>query len=153
MPFKPETPKSAASFTGNYLLFLLAQVSAIASTAFHAELARDGVSLSTWRITSSLYPDTRLNVGALAQHCLLKQPTLTRALDRLERDGLVHRLHSTKDRRGVLVELTKSGRKLAAQNIKLAKQHEATLLAEYSAEQTDALKTALQNLLQHLKQP
>lgn len=140
----PQTP--AASFIDDYFLYLLAQASAEISETFHTQLARDGVSVSTWRILSSLYPDKRLNVGALARESLLKQPTLTRALDRLEQAGLISRHHARADRRSVLVSLTVHGQELAAQKIELALAHEKTILQAYSPTEISALKDMLQLL-------
>jgi len=145
---KPEGQKNpdTASFTDDYLLYLLAQASAAASEAFHAELARDGISVSTWRILASLYPSGRLNVGALARQCLLKQPTLTRTLDRLAEAGLICRDHSAIDRRGVLVRLTDKGRALAAHNVTKAKAHERLILKAYSEAEIAHLKSHLRQL-------
>ena len=135
------------AFTDNYLLYLLAQASAAASEAFHAELTTQGVPVSTWRILASLYPDARLNVGTLARRCLLKQPTLTRTLDRLAADGIIRRLHAKDDRRAVLVELTGDGQRLAAEKVQLAQQHETRVLAGYSEAEVADLKSKLRALL------
>jgi len=135
------------AFTDDYLLYLLAQVSAAASDSFHAELQKDGIPVTTWRILSSLYPGAKLNVGTLARKCIMKQPTLTRALDRLVEQGLVKRHHSQGDRRGVLIELTEQGRKIAAANTGKARAHEARVLQDYSAAEVDDLKARLRELL------
>lgn len=141
-----KTPQKPA-FTDDYLLYLLAQASAAASDVFHAELRRDGLQVSTWRILASLYPDAQLNVGALARKCLLKQPTLTRALDRMVKADLVRRVHSETDRRGVLVELTSKGRDIAAKGVEKAYRHEKRVLANYSNAEIADLKQKLQHLL------
>jgi MarR family transcriptional regulator, organic hydroperoxide resistance regulator len=144
---KADTEKS---FTDDYLLFLLAQASAAASEAFHAELRQAGLRVSTWRILASLYPCEALTVGALAEKCLLKQPTLTRALDRMERDGLVKRAHSTIDRRSVFVELTAAGRALTKGKVHMAKDHERQILRDFSEDQASEIKTVLHGLLDRL---
>jgi DNA-binding MarR family transcriptional regulator len=141
-----DLPNKSTAFTDDYLLYLLAQASAAASQAFHAELAKDGIPVSTWRILSSLYPDIRLNVGALAEQSLLKQPTLTRTLDRLTTSELVRRVHSAADRRGVLVELTQKGRSLAGDKIEKARTHEALILKNHSTSEITALKAMLRTL-------
>ncbi len=144
-------PALAGGFTEDYLLFLLAQASAAASAAFHAELARQGISVSTWRILASLYPDQQLKVGVLARKCLLKQPTLTRALDRLALDGLVRRTHATDDRRGVLVSLTERGRERAAPLVARAHAHERAILRPYSEPAAAELKRRLRQLIDRLQ--
>jgi MarR family transcriptional regulator, organic hydroperoxide resistance regulator len=143
---------SEVSFTDDYLLFLLAQASAAASEAFHAELRQSGLHVSTWRILASLYPAEILTVGALAQKCLLKQPTLTRALDRMALDGLLKRTHSTKDRRAVFVELTERGRELTQSKVQMAKDHERRILQGFTDAQADEIKAVLHGLLDRLAQ-
>jgi len=134
-------------FTGNYLLYLLAQASASASSDFHTLLARHGLSVPTWRILASLHPNGAMSIGQLAGECIQKQPTLTRIVDRLEKDGLVTRVHSGKDRRTVLVSMTKKGQAVSRQFVEQAKAHEARILADYSAEEIDQLKKTLKVLI------
>ena len=134
------------NFVDGYLLYIMAQASAAASHAFHAQLAEHGVSVAIWRILASLYPDQRLNVGELARKCLTKQPTLTRQLDRLCADGWTVRENEQKDRRGVFVLLTDEGRAKAATYVDMAKRHEAQLLANYPQADVAALKSMLKQL-------
>ena len=147
LPADVDGISETGSFTDDYLLYLLAQASATASDAFHEKLAADGLSVSTWRILGSLYPNKRLNVGMLAHECLMKQPTLTRTLDRLVNAGLVHRLHSATDRRGVLVELTEEGRDVASENVLKAKAQEAHVTRDYSSTEVAELKNMLRELI------
>ena len=139
--------RPAESFTDDYLLYLLAHASAAASAAFHAELARQGMRVPVWRILASLYPDARLQVGALARKCLMKQPTLTRTIDRLESQGLLRRSLDSDDRRAVRVALTAAGRRLAAEKVALARRHEAAVLAGHDAGEVAALKKQLRALI------
>ena len=145
-------PSDPGTFTDDYLLYLLAQTSAAASEAFHTELEAEGVPITTWRILGSLYPDACLNVGTLARKCLMKQPTLTRTLDRLVDQGIVERRHADGDRRGVLVALTQAGQALARDKITKAKAHEARILGDYSDEDVADLKRRLRQLLVRARQ-
>lgn len=134
-------------FTGDYLLYLLAQASAAASNSFHADLAALGVSVPKWRILASLHPLGRMTIGQLAKECLQKQPTLTRIVDRLEQDGLVRRSHSLSDRREVRVSLTDKGRELTASLVARARHHEAAILDNYSNDEVEVLKETLRELV------
>lgn len=147
MTVEPQAVANGRSFTDDYLLFLLAQASAVASEEFHLQLHKDGIAVSTWRIIASLYPDLSLTVGALAEKCLLKQPTLTRTLDRLEEDGLTKRIHSKTDRRAVLVALTDKGKKVGDEKTALAKTHEQHILSGYSELQKSDLTKSLRRLM------
>ena len=140
------------NFTDEYLLYLLAHASAAASDAFHAEMQAEGISVTTWRILGSLYPNVRLNVGALARKSLMKQPTLTRTLYRLCKQGIVARHHSDDDRRGVLVDLTDKGRDMARDKIEKARAHETAILQDYSDADIADLKQRLRTLLARARQ-
>ncbi len=53
-----------------------------------------------------------IGIGALAAAEGVAAPTMTRLVDGLERDGLVHRRRDPADARGVLVEATATGRRI-----------------------------------------
>jgi DNA-binding MarR family transcriptional regulator len=53
-----------------------------------------------------------IGIGALAAAEGVAAPTMTRLVDGLERDGLVHRRRDPTDARGVLVEATATGRRI-----------------------------------------
>ena len=133
-------------FVETYLLYMLAQASDAASGAFHAQLAKQNVPVSTWRILASLYPEAALKVGELARKCLTKQSTLSRQLDRLCADGLATRAHESTDRRGVLVQLTPKGQDLASQLIEKAKAHESEILSRHSQKEIKVFKSVLADI-------
>ena len=145
--------KSEDGFTEGYLLYLLAQASSDASAQFHSSLAREGIPVSRWRVLATLYPNRQLTIGQLADHCLIKQSTLTRTIDRLESSGDVKRLLSSDDRRKVLVGLTPDGKALAAELIAKAKAHETEILSSYSNLEITTLKEMLNTLRQRVRQP
>jgi DNA-binding MarR family transcriptional regulator len=55
-------------------------------------------------------PSGWLRLNELNDHVLLSQPSISRMVDRLERQGLVQRKTVEEDRRGVLIGLTPAGR-------------------------------------------
>ncbi len=59
-------------------------------------------------------PDGRLSPGALEDNMLIAQYSLSRLIDRLQREGLVRRLPHPEDGRKQLVEITAKGRKQRA---------------------------------------
>ena len=134
-------------FIDDYLLYLLARASGRASAAFHTELSTEGVTVSTWRILATLYPDSPASVGELAESCLAKQSTMTRRIDRLAAAGLVTRETGTDDRRRVEVRLAPAGRTLADRLTVMASAHEARVLGKDTAAEAADLKAALTGLL------
>jgi DNA-binding MarR family transcriptional regulator len=76
-----------------------------------------GLSMSEFEILDRLAEatDCAARMQGLAEEVHLSQSALSRAVDRLEREGLVERTSCATDRRGVYVKITASGRERWAQ--------------------------------------
>ena len=150
----PPPPESATGrFIDDYLLYLMARASHLISAEFHQELRKRGVSVPVWRVLASLVGSpTGETVTGLADTCLLQQPTMTKLLDRMVRDGLVRRAQDGRDRRVVRVELTPQGEAKALELVAAAKQHEATVLARHPEAAPGALKELMRAMMtRHLR--
>jgi DNA-binding MarR family transcriptional regulator len=134
-------------FIDDYLLYLMARASHVISTEFHDQLRRKGISVPVWRVLASLVGSTGETVTGLAEVCLLQQPTMTKLLDRMVRDGLVKRTQDTRDRRVVRVALTPRGDVMAQELTVAARSHEADLLARHPEAETMAIKTLLREIV------
>ncbi|HEX7006476.1 MAG TPA: MarR family transcriptional regulator [Alphaproteobacteria bacterium] len=134
-------------FVDNYLLYLLALASHQASGEFHAQLKALGVPVMTWRVLGALDDVDGETVSALARDVLVNQPTLTKIIDRMARDGLVERCAAAGDRRKVLVRITERGRAMVADLKRRALAHEAEVLAGYDAAEAARLKDMLLTLI------
>jgi DNA-binding MarR family transcriptional regulator len=75
-------------------------------------LAEHSLSHPDWQVLTSLRlaADHRSSPGELSGDLELSSGAMTSRLDRLEEAGLVRRLPAPGDRRGVIVELTETGR-------------------------------------------
>lgn len=91
----------------------LTQVVANVESALAAVLqARHGIGLSEYRALEVLArsPKSELRMQELATHLRLNQSSVSRLVERLERDGLTIRDLCPADKRGVYTVLTKEGR-------------------------------------------
>lgn len=147
--FSSGPPKriGTGAFVEDYLLYLLARVSHALSGEFHQQLRRRGVSVPVWRVLASLSGSRGETVTGLAEVCLLQQPTMTKLLDRMVRDGLVTRSQDTRDRRVVRVVLTEKGEALGVELTAAAHQHEAAVLARFPEIERLNLKGLLRSVL------
>src|SRR3954471_2093430 len=136
----PPASTTPARFIDDYLLYLLARASHVVSTEFHEQLRRRGISVPVWRVLASLIGSTGETVTGLAEVCLLQQPTMTKLLDRMVRDGLVKRTQDSRDRRVVRVGVTPRGDVIVNELIALARQHEAEVLARHPEAEAVAIK-------------
>ena len=145
---KEPTVPDGVRFIDSYLLYLLARASHQISSEFHDQLRRRGVSIPVWRVLGSLLGSEGETVTGLAETCLLQQPTMTKLLDRMVRDGLVKRVPDLRDRRVVRVVLTPRGEALAEELAVAARQHEAEVIARHPDTEGPAIKSLLRAILE-----
>ncbi len=105
-------PGSPAETTGVHLWLVLWK----AARAVEAQALRSveglGMCLSDFGVLEALLHKGPLPVNALGAKVLLTSGSMTAAIDRLERRGLVRRTADAHDRRARVVHLTSAGRKL-----------------------------------------
>lgn len=135
-------------FTDTYLAALLAQASHLISAEFHAIVREHGVSVSEWRVLATLSSGGPVSIGHLAEITLSKQPTLTRALYRMEKRGQVVRIPNRGDRRITLVRTTAKGRRTVATLIRLAREHELKVLKPFGLARAEELKKVLRGMIE-----
>jgi DNA-binding MarR family transcriptional regulator len=135
-------------FVDHYLAALLAQASHLISSEFHAVVRANGLSVSEWRVLASLAGGEPIPIGQLAQVAVLKQPTVTRMLDRMEAKRQVERLAHDGDRRVTLVRITPAGNRMVERLIALAREHEQRVLEPFGLPRAEDLKTTLRQIIE-----
>ena len=111
-----------------------------------AQLADLGLTGSEINVLANLADGRSRSVSELGRAAGTRPTTLTSVLDRLERRGHITRSPRLGDRRGVLIELTSTGRQAAATIRHAITGIERRALAPLTAEAIAALRTALQAL-------
>jgi len=135
-------------FVEDYLAALLAQASHLISSEFHKVAREHGFSVSEWRVLASLAGGEAISIGRLAQISVMKQPTVTRLLDRMAQKGNVERLPHDSDRRITLVRITDAGERTVGRLVELAREHEDRVLEPFGLESAEALKTTLRRMIE-----
>lgn len=105
---------------------------------FAADDVWQGLGLREYDVlhTLSLHPGGRARLGRLSEDVYLPQPSLSRLVDRLERDGLVRREDDPDDRRGVVVVLTAAG---AQRQREIGGRHAASIARNLAGMATEDL--------------
>jgi DNA-binding MarR family transcriptional regulator len=142
-----------ARFVDDYLAALLAQASHLISSEFHGVVRSHGLSVSEWRVLASLAGGEPISIGRLAEVAVLKQPTVTRMLDRMEARQQVERLGHDGDRRVTLVRITAAGHKMVARLIGLARSHESRVLEPFGLARAEELKATLRRIIELHRSP
>jgi DNA-binding MarR family transcriptional regulator len=94
-----------------------------------------------------------LSPGQLVTQTLVTSGTMTNRVDRLAARGLVERHPEPRDRRGVIVRLTASGRDAVDAALAGLLEHERALLADLGDRDRDLLTDLLRRLLRPFETP
>lgn len=97
------------------------------------------MQIEAWRILETLETDQRLTMGQLADVALMNPPALTKLVDRMVSDGLVHRQVARHDQRQVNVLATALGRKRMLQIRQEVEGQDAALLHSLGKPATEEL--------------
>lgn len=136
------------AFVDDYLPALLAQASHLISSEFHRIVTSRGFTVSEWRVLASLADGEPMSIGRLVEITVMKQPTVTRVLDRMEDKGLVERIANSGDRRITLVRITSLGKKTVGKLIALAREHEHRVLEPFGLARAAELKATLRRMIE-----
>lgn len=137
-------------FVSNYLLYLLAAASDVASGQFHARVREEGLRVPEWRVLACLHDRDGSMITRLARFALIEQSRLTRIIMQMDERGLVSRRDDPEDRRRVRVFLTPAGRALAERLVADAREHEIELMKILKNVDGERLKPTLRSLLNAL---
>jgi len=140
-------PAEDQPFVDDYLPALLGQAAQLIQGEFHRVVCEHGFMVSEWRVLATLADGEEMTTGRLAEVSLIKGPTATRLLDRMEARGQVERLPDAADRRITRVRITSEGQRTVSALIALAREHENRVLAPFGLQQAEVLKTMLRGLI------
>ncbi len=143
-----DLPSDDLPFRERLLGYLLLRASYTVSAGFSEALKRHGLSVRQWRVLGSLWDAESLTLGELAEAILCEQSSTTRLVDRLIAAGLVEKRVAAQDRRKVHVRLTEKGRKESTELVDMALAVEREVADTYGHDNTEALRTELQALIE-----
>ncbi len=129
--------------------YLLARSRAMLAKALDAALVSDGVTHSQSGILLLLASGKYSTAADLVRETFTDAASMTRMLDRLQKNGLIERAQDGEDRRQVRLRLTAAGAALAARLPAILTGVLNARFAGFSAEEIGFLKSLLRKLLQN----
>ncbi len=127
-----------------YQLAQLAEAVSRSVAAVYSD--RFGLSRDEWRILAALAEEGQMQASDLVPHASLDKMQVSRALARMEQEGLVARQPSPDDARARLVKPTAQGRKLYRKIVPMVQAREAYLLQALERSECDALLEAMEKV-------
>ena len=125
---------------------LISVAARLFARTLQTRLASHGVSAGQWPLLLYLWEQDGLSQKQLSRRVQIEEPTTTRTLGRMERDGLVFRKRDEKDRRRINVFLTMRGKELREELLPFAQ--EVNTLATHGLSDQD--KTKIISLLTYI---
>jgi DNA-binding MarR family transcriptional regulator len=133
-----------------YRLALLADAVSRSMAQIYAE--RFDLSRDEWRVLAALAGRSPARTAMVIERTTLDKVSVSRALLRMERKGLVARATDPDDSRGHLIRLLPAGRALFRKIVPMVRSREAYLLEALDEAERHALDSALDKLLQRSRQ-
>jgi DNA-binding MarR family transcriptional regulator len=124
-----------------YRLARLADVVSRATAQVYAE--RFELTRDEWRVLAALAQLGEVRTAAVMESSTLDKMQVSRAVGRMERDGLLARSPDPEDGRGYLLRLTPAGRALHRRVVPMVQAREAFLLEALTPEERAALDRAI----------
>lgn len=132
----------------DYLSYALAAAHRKMSASLNARLKQHGIQIEAWRVLETLEAGQRLTMGQLAEAVLMNPPTLTKLVDRMVSDGLVHRQVAQVDHRQINVLPTALGRKRMLQIRQEVQEQDAEVQSLLGKEEAGKLIELLRGVVQ-----
>lgn len=135
---------------------LYSVINGMASTAVARRLQKNfrnaglEITIEQWSVLYHLWKEDGLSQQELCNRTFRDKPSITRLIDNLEKQQLVKRVASPKDRRINLVQLTDAAKDLQQITIDLANQTMAEALVGVDKKEIEIVKSVFQKVYDNL---
>jgi MarR family 2-MHQ and catechol resistance regulon transcriptional repressor len=143
---KRPTKRSRGPITAPRLWIVMTRSYRALSRLAEQSIARSGLCLTDFAALEALLHKGPLTITGIQQKVLLASGSMTAAIDRLEKLGLVVRKSSAEDRRARLVELTREGRSVSASCFEKHARDLEGVLSVLSADEKEQMYSSLKKL-------
>ena len=130
----------------NQVSYALAAAHRRINASLNARLRGHGIQIEAWRLLEALESGQRFTMGELAEIVLMNPPALTKLVDRMVSDGLVHRQVAQTDHRKINVLTTALGRKRMMQIRREIEDQDASIQRQLGESDSQKLISLLQGI-------
>ncbi len=138
--------KKCDRITAPRLWLVITKSYRVLSLLAERSIANTGLSLTDFAALEALLHKGPLTISQIQEKVMLASGSMTAAVDRLEKLGLVVRKASPSDRRARVLELTPQGKRLAASSFEKHAKDLEELLSALSKEEMEQLHRLLKKL-------
>ena len=138
----------SASRLSGQLAYVIAMVNKQLEDELHERLRPAGVPIEQLRILEALQEQDGRTMGELAVHALIEPTTLTKIIDRMVSDGLVHRRPDPDDRRRVSIRTSAGGKALYKRLDRITTGQEERLQKQIPPAKMEELRRLLSEIIE-----
>lgn len=132
-----------------YISYALAAAHREINNSLTHRLKQFGLQIEAWRVMETLDETPTIPMSELASRVLMNPPTLTKLVDRMVSDVLVHRQIAKRDHRQVNLVLTDLGKKRMAQIRDHVRSEDDLILESIGEENAEMLVGLLRRIGQN----
>lgn len=136
---------------GSFIPYLLYRTSNQLNHRIRSRLRESGVNLARWRVLAVLRAYGKLSLGQIVDLTVMQQPSISRVVSQLEREGLAKRQISKKDSRVVNVRLTAAGERAFQEIYPTAQRHQQQALRGFTKKDINTLTKFLQRIQENIE--
>lgn len=135
----------------SFVPYLLYRISNQLNLRLRTRLRKSGVNMARWRVLAVLRAYGKLNLGRIVELTVMEQPSISRIVTQLEREGLAKRKTSTEDSRVVYVSLTAAGDRAFKEIYPTAQRHQERALSGFSKKEIETLTNYLRRIQDNIE--
>lgn len=132
--------------------FLVKRCGGLMSQLAERRFATEQVSFTQWMVIANLGRFDRLTATRLSEETCHDMGALTRIVDDLEREGLVRRERTERDRRVVEIALTSEGRRYLQAGKRIVVELLNSLVAPFSRQELETMIAVMQRMMARLEE-
>jgi len=134
-----------------FVPYLMYHITSKLNMRIRKKLRTSGMNLARWRVLSVLRAYGEINLGRVVELTVMEQPSVSRIVTQLEREGLVKRKLSKTDSRFVLVRLTAAGEKAFKSVYPTAERHQKIALNGFTKKEISTLIGYLRRIQKNIE--
>jgi DNA-binding MarR family transcriptional regulator len=144
-------PLAADFALQDYPFYQISRVNNSYVLDMEAILKTIGMDLPRWRVLMLVHEKTPSGVSEIAERAVIKLSTMTRVIQRMEKEGLVSIATRESDGRITDVSITEAGREAVVKIRKVASRIYNIAFEDFTAAEVDALLDMLRRLFTNLR--
>ncbi len=136
---------------GHFAPYLMNRIMGRYNESLREKLSRSGLSVAKMRALAVLSVVDGLMINELSVYSVIEQSTLSRTLDAMEKEGLIHRKASEQDNRVRHIFLTDAGRSAFGEMWPHMRDEYSTMFTGVSQAEHDAFLVTLRKVLANIR--